>query len=237
MKIIGHRGAKGLSPENTLASFKKAIEHHADELEFDLRVTSDGVVVLSHNAHLTDPAGNQLLIRGCTYDELKKHKPDLTTFEEVLGFTNRRVPLYIEIKPGEPTEPVIKILGTYLAAGWKPQDFRLGSYDQAALLALHQAYPAIETIVIENWSGLRATRRARQLGTKRISMLEYWLWPGFIASMRRGGYELYSFPPKKNRPLATFLLGEHSNNPAKARKWAKHGLAGVITDYPDRFEQ
>jgi len=39
--------------------------------------------------------------------------------------------------------------------------------------------------------------------------------------MKHAGYELYAYT---------------INNPAKARRWAKHGLAGVVTDYPDRFK-
>jgi len=240
MKIIGHRGARGLAPENTIASLKKGLEHHVDELEFDLRVTKDGVVILHHDPYLHDPSGSKLLISEYSYQELKSHKPDLPTFQEVLDTIGHPVPLYIEVKPGIPVAPIVKIMKSYLANGWQPKNFVLGSYSQEILLKLHKEFPDIQKVVIENWSGMRATRRARQLNTKRLSMLEYWLWSGFIASMKRQGYELYSFPPKsarKERLFAKFGLTGFCNNPDKARKWANHGLAGVVTDYPDRFEK
>ena len=240
MKIIGHRGARSSGNENTVRSFERALEHHVDEIELDVRVTKDGKTVLLHDRALTDPAGNELAVATHTFAELQQHKPDLNTLEEAITFINRRVPLYIEVKPGVPTAPIITILKHFLKTGWTPQDFRLGSYNQEILLVLHEAFPDIQKIVIENWSSVRAVRRADELNTKRLSMLEYWLWSGFIRAMARRGYELYSFPPKspqKERLFAHIGLTGQTNNPRKARAWAKHGLAGVITDFPDRFEK
>jgi glycerophosphoryl diester phosphodiesterase len=222
MKIIGHRGARGLAPENTIASLKKALEHHVDELEFDLRVTKDGIVILNHNKHITDPSGGKLIVANHSYQELKDHKPDLATFEEVLQTIGHPVPLLIEIKKGVPTAPIRKIITSHLATDWKPEYFRLASFSQKTLLELHKALPNIQKVVNERWSGVRARTRAKQLGTKRLSMKQEWLWFGFIAGMHGSGYELYAYP---------------LNNPRKARRWARYGLAGVVTDFPDRFEK
>jgi glycerophosphoryl diester phosphodiesterase len=222
MKIIGHRGARGLAPENTIASLRKALEHHVDELEFDLRVTKDGVAVLHHDPYLTDPNGAKRAIREYTYQELRTHKKDLVTFEEVLKTIGHPVPLYIEVKRQVPVQPIVKILKQYLASGWKPAYFLLGSKSQKTLLELHAALPDIEKIVIEPWSGVRATRRARQVGTRRLSMNQLWLWWGFIVPMARSGWQLSAYP---------------LNDTRKGRRWAKYGLYGAITDYPDQYEK
>jgi len=112
MKIIGHRGARGLAPENTIAGLKKGLEHKVDEVEFDLRVTKDGVVVLHHDRDLVDPNGKRLSIAGHTYRELQAHKPDLPTLSQALDALKNTVPLYIEVKPGEPAAPIITALQT-----------------------------------------------------------------------------------------------------------------------------
>ena len=240
MKVIGHRGARGLAPENTIASLQKGLEHHVDELEFDLRVTRDDVVILNHDPELHDPSGNALEISTHTYDELKAHKSDLATFEEVLDIIGHLVPLHIEIKRDVPVDPIVSIIKARLASGWQPENFRLASRSLPVLQRMKAEFPDIERIVIELWSGIRATWKARQVETKRISMLEYWLWSGFIVTMKRSGYELYAFPPQypeKERFWAKFSLSGIANDPAKAQKWVKYGLAGVFTDFPDRYEK
>lgn len=221
MKIIGHRGARGLAPENTIASLQKALEHHVDELEFDLRVTRDGTVILHHDSSLVDPDGQHRVIADHTYEDLKRHKKDLATFDEVLTVIGRPVPLHVEVKRGERVGPIVKIIRAYLEKGWKTDDFLLGSKSQKTLLELHEALPDIEKVVIEPWSGVRASRRARQVGARRISMNQLWLWRGFIRMVSRSGKQLSAYP---------------LNNPRKARRWARSGLYGAITDYPDRFE-
>lgn len=56
--LQGHRGARWLLPENTLASFRKALEYHVTTLELDIAVTRDGVPVVVH-----DPSLNPALTR------------------------------------------------------------------------------------------------------------------------------------------------------------------------------
>jgi glycerophosphoryl diester phosphodiesterase len=57
--LQGHRGARGLAPENTLAAFRTAIDLGVTTLETDLAVTKDDVLVISH-----DPMLNPDLVRG-----------------------------------------------------------------------------------------------------------------------------------------------------------------------------
>lgn len=220
MKIIGHRGAKGLAPENTLRAFEKALEHHVDEIEFDVRVTKDNVAVLVHDPMVNDPSGNRLEVATHTFVELQKHKPDLTTLELAITLINRRVPIIIELKPGVPTKQTVQLLKQFLKAGWEPKDFWLASFDQKILRELHRDLPEITKIVNESWSGTRATWRARELNTKRLSMRSWWLWNGFLAPMQRRGWQISPYT---------------MNDPTKVRKWQKY-LYGVITDYPDLFE-
>ncbi|MDH3884385.1 MAG: glycerophosphodiester phosphodiesterase family protein, partial [Desulfobacterales bacterium] len=52
LNVIGHRGAAGLLPENTLAGFKKAMELGVDTIELDIRLTSDNEAVVYHDSRL-----------------------------------------------------------------------------------------------------------------------------------------------------------------------------------------
>lgn len=220
MKVIGHRGAKGLAPENTAKGLKKALEYGVDGVEFDLRVTKDGVPILNHDPYITTANGHKFLITHHDYAELKGQSPNLATFEEAMMTVHKRAVLYIEVKPHVAAEPIVRIIKKYTGNGWSESDFRLCSFSQKTLRALHQAMPNIQTVVIERWSGIRAIRRTKDVGTDMLSMDQLFLWSGFIKYIRRRGLKLYAYP---------------LNSPTKAARWSKHGLAGVITDFPDRF--
>jgi glycerophosphoryl diester phosphodiesterase len=73
--LQGHRGARGLMPENTLPAFQKALDLGVDTLECDMAITRDGVVVVHHDLHLNPdttrgPDGQWLAVRGPAIAEL-----------------------------------------------------------------------------------------------------------------------------------------------------------------------
>ncbi len=83
LDLQGHRGARGLLPENTLSAFAKALSIGVTTLELDVAITRDGVVVVSHdstlNPDITRNADGQWLTRGdlpihtLTYAELQQY--------------------------------------------------------------------------------------------------------------------------------------------------------------------
>jgi glycerophosphoryl diester phosphodiesterase len=232
MKIIGHRGARGLAPENTIASIEKAIQHGVDEIEVDVRMTKDHVAVLHHDSHVTDPSGAEVAIKHTKYVDLLRHKPDLAPLDHAIRTIAHRCPVIIEIKPGEKPAKTIEIIRYYLAKGWRLDEFSIASYDQRALATCKQELPGIQLVVNEVWSGIRATHRARKLSTKRINMYELWLYTAYIRMARRNGYELAAFPTNKRR----WLWLSRVNKPRRLKRWQPY-LYGAITDRPDRFEK
>ncbi len=67
LNVIGHRGAAGLLPENTLAGFKKAMELGVDTIELDIRITADNEAVVYHDSRL-----NPAITRGRNGKWVKK---------------------------------------------------------------------------------------------------------------------------------------------------------------------
>lgn len=63
MKVIGHRGAAGCAPENTLAAVRYAIKKGADGVEIDVRLTADGELVVCHDPD-TARCGDRALVVG-----------------------------------------------------------------------------------------------------------------------------------------------------------------------------
>ena len=78
--LQGHRGARGLAPENTMAAFERALAIGVTTLETDLAVSKDGVLVISHDPHL-----NPDLVRGSDGAWLAAKGPTIhsLTFEEL----------------------------------------------------------------------------------------------------------------------------------------------------------
>jgi glycerophosphoryl diester phosphodiesterase len=169
-----------------------------------------------------DPDIGQARIATHTLQQLLALRPNLAKLHDAIELVGGRVPLLIEVKPNEPIEPIVAVIQQHLSGKRTPHDFLVGSFQQKTLRALHAALPRIEPVVIESWSGVRASYRARQLHTKRVSMNARYLWFGFIRSMAHSGYK-----------LAAYTV----NEPSKAARWGKYGLYGVITDYPDRFKR
>ena len=70
--IIAHRGASALAPENTLASFRKAIEHVAEGIEFDVRLSKDGVPVVFHDSKLSRICGTDQKVSSLNLNQLNE---------------------------------------------------------------------------------------------------------------------------------------------------------------------
>ena len=79
--IIGHRGAKGIAPENSLSGFKKAIELGIDGVELDVHLTKDGKLVVIHDVDLKRLTGLKNPIKQLTFEALKKY--DISFFQDL----------------------------------------------------------------------------------------------------------------------------------------------------------
>ena len=76
--IIGHRGAKGIAPENSLSGFKKAVKLGIDGIELDVHLTKDRKLIVIHDMDLQRLAGLKIPIKQLTFKELKEY--DISKF-------------------------------------------------------------------------------------------------------------------------------------------------------------
>lgn len=109
--VIGHRGAAGYAPENTMVSFERGIALRADAIELDIHPTSDGELVVIHDPTLERTTNGHGLVAQHTLAQLKEldagswfhpsfHNERIPTLIEVLSWARGRTRVVIEIKQG-----------------------------------------------------------------------------------------------------------------------------------------
>jgi len=120
--IVGHRGAKGLAPENTLKAIGIALKLGVDAVEVDVRATSDGKLILLHDEDFWRVARVKAKPREMAYDEIRykiriggEHVP---TLEEAIELINGRVGLLVEIKEPETVDKIVDVLREYGFPKW-----------------------------------------------------------------------------------------------------------------------
>ena len=106
-KIIGHRGAKGEYPENTLGSIELALKKGCDGVEIDVHLSLDGELVVIHDTTLMRTTKEQGLVKEKKFDDLRKldagKGEKIPSLEEVLNLVKsfQGAVIFVEIKaPG-----------------------------------------------------------------------------------------------------------------------------------------
>ena len=99
---IGHRGAAGHAPENTLAAVRQGIELGVDFVEIDVRRTADGVLVALHDATVNRTTNGRGRVDALSLGEVRKldagNGERIPTVEEVLQMAGGRTGLMLELK-------------------------------------------------------------------------------------------------------------------------------------------
>ena len=156
--IVAHRGASAIEAENTLPAFEAALAAGADAVEFDVRLTSEGVPVVMHDpdvSRTTDGAG---LVRDMTLAEIKRlairtasgGSTEVPTLAEALSCLSGRAAADIEIKniPGEPDfdpdrERVVEAIVAALDGA--EDDVLLSSFNPFSLAKARELAPGVIT--------------------------------------------------------------------------------------------
>lgn len=114
MLRIGHRGARAYEPENTIRSFKKAIEIGVDAVELDVRKTKDGQLVVIHDADVKRTTGGKGLVSELALKEIKGFSTEkgekIPTLKEALDFLDKKVKVLIELKEAGVEEEVLALV-------------------------------------------------------------------------------------------------------------------------------
>jgi glycerophosphoryl diester phosphodiesterase len=217
MLLIGHRGAAGIQPENTIASLKAALAEKVDMVEFDVRVTKDKKFVLVHDSDLLRIANNPSKVCELTQRELVDiptvSGEPIPTIDQAIK-TCGNTPILLDCKG--------KGWATLLAE--KLEDFRgptpaVTAIDRRELVLFSQLMPHIETYVSELTKPFDAIHSAKTMGLCGVS-LNFWVLHPLS----------YHYARRSNQKLLVYTV----DHPWFAR--FLHFFfpkAGIITNKPD----
>lgn len=114
MQIVGHRGAAGIAPENTLLSFRKALESGCEWVEMDVHVTKEGKAVVIHDRTVDRTTNGSGAVCDMTLAEIRMLRCDqgqqIPTLQEVIDLCNKKASLQIELKSEGAAQAVNDIL-------------------------------------------------------------------------------------------------------------------------------
>jgi len=109
---VGHRGARAYETENTIESFRKAIELGANAIELDVRQSRDEKLIILHDDNLKKVFGKDLQVNMATLEELKQLSSDrVPALEEALLFIDRKVDkILVELKEAGYEKKVLEVI-------------------------------------------------------------------------------------------------------------------------------
>ncbi|MEZ4547636.1 MAG: glycerophosphodiester phosphodiesterase family protein [Thermodesulfobacteriota bacterium] len=214
---IAHRGASAYEPENTIRSFERAIGMKAEMIEFDVRQSMDGRLVVIHDAKVDRTADGRGLVSEKTLTDLKALDAGdgerIPTFEEALDACSGRAKLVIELKENGIEEKVLREIS---ARGLRDDVF-IVSFNASRLRLVKTLDPKMRTGLIL-FASVNPIALAERCGADAVAPFRWFITKGFVERAKRRG--LYTF---------TWTVDDEE----KARAMRDMGVTGIVTNKPD----
>ena len=223
---IGHRGAMGHEPENTLASIKKAIDLGADGFEIDVFKCLSGEIVLFHDKQLDKLTNGEGLIEEKSLTDLKKlsvlgTENKIPTLEEVLNIINKQVFLNIELKGKNTAKASLELVEKFInQKKISSQNILFSSFDWNELEKLRELNSDVKIALITENDPLLAIETAKKLKAFAINPNYKDLSKKNIKIIHNNDFKIYTWTVNNKRDIS---------------KMKSLKVDGIITDFPDRF--
>jgi glycerophosphoryl diester phosphodiesterase len=233
--VTAHRGFSGKYPENTLAAFEAAYSLGVDIIEFDIRESADGKLIIIHDTSVNRTTNGSGRVDALNFEELRKlnasywqgphdsgkrlEKPaydnlQIPTFREVLEFcANKNMGMNIQVYVNS-LEALKRICSLYVEFDlYKKAFLMIGSFEQAKVVK--KINPQIEICVGEERDNLQ---RHKDFGSKIVQPWQLLITPEFCQKIAELGLWANMFV---------------SNTCEDNERFLNCGIQGIITDFPN----
>lgn len=230
MKLIGHRGARGEAPENTLGGFFYLHSIGVRAVEFDVRQLNDGNLIVMHDHDFERTTGICKDLKDCSLEDVRKfdHRLQWTLWPQkeptpllvdVLAILESFQHIELEVKAVANTAAAQRLIHELipLISDWQDRVI-ITSFDLKILQCLHKYVPHFPRglLVERDWT-YRAVAKAHALGCTRIGFKDSLACRKRIEMAHRAGLK-----------VSVWTV----NDPQRVLELQKLGIDGLITDFP-----
>lgn len=214
MLIIGHRGAAGLAPENTLESLTAGMDAGADMLEFDIRATADHRLILAHDAKL-----HGLSIRKHTLAELQA-AGNVPLFTDILDAFFGKIILNVELKHEDSAVAAYSTLRAYITEDDDWDTVIFSSFKPKALRLLRERSKKVNLALLQHANQFSFAMYHRELNLTAVGFHRLFASSLAVATAKELGIFTYAYTV---------------NRTATAARLSQRGIDGIVTDYPNKI--
>jgi len=217
MLKIGHRGARLYEPENTLRSFKRALDLGVDAVEFDVRKTKNGKIVVIHDEKVDRTTNGKGLVKDLTLKEIKLFDAGqgerIPTLEETLDFMDREAKMLIELKENDLEENVLNLVS------------HAGLTDNVIIISfLEEALRRVRELNSKVETGLIYSRHKNPVKTA-LELKANYLLPLYRFT--------HSADVEKAHKNGLKVIVWTINTPEEVEEYVKKSVDGITSDKPD----
>jgi len=224
MIIIGHRGACGIKPENTLLSFKEALKY-VRAIELDVYVCRTGELVVIHDDTVGRTTNGHGYVEEMTLEELKKldagNGEKIPTLKEVFALVNNQAIVNIELKGKRTAAPVLDIINEHISKGWKKDNFSVSSFNFEELKEFFNLCPKIKIGLLIEDEGTDYMALAKKLNAYSINPYFRIINDDFVKKVHEARFKIFVWTV---------------NTREDAQRLEQLGVDGIITNYPNIFK-
>lgn len=225
MLKIGHRGAKGYEPENTLLGFQKAIELEVNRIELDVHLSADGEIMVIHDETVDRTTNGKGRVNQLTLAELKQLKTakeqSIPTLAEVFDLIDQKCEVNIELKSFEASKAVVTLIEKYISEKkWQYNQFIVSSFDWNVLKQIAFLNTAIPIGVLTETDLDLALAFAKFVQAKSIHPYFHLLTAANTKQLQEEGFQVFPWTVNESEDI---------------KKIKNYTIDGIISDFPDRL--
>ena len=222
MLCIGHRGAMGYEPENTLLAIAKALTLGVDWIEIDVHNVENNLIVF-HDRSLERTTNGTGYICDRSFAYLRSldvgKGQQIPTLAEVFDTVDRRCGINIELKGSNTAGLVIDLIHQYIARGWQYKDFLVSSFNHYELKQVKDTCPQIEIGVLIYGLPLNYLEIATKLNAVAIISAFDYVTKKLVRNIHDRGFKIFVYTVNELEEIQAMKL---------------LNVDGIFSNYPDR---